>query len=76
MLCGNKTDLRDSPTNDTSCMSLKTFVTQDDGARIAREHSAIFLETSSQTGDNVIEALVQLSRYLERKIFFQKNDKF
>ncbi len=29
---------------------------------MAREHSAIFLETSAKDGSNVIDAIVQLSR--------------
>ena len=39
-------------------------VTSADGERIARDHSATFLETSSKDGDNVLDAMVQLSRYV------------
>lgn len=57
MLCGNKLDLR-SDLIDQGCRC----VTSENGEKLAREHSATFLETSSKDGDNVLDALVQLSR--------------
>ena len=58
MLCANKTDLRaEASANGRKCVST------DEGERTAREHSAIFIETSAKEGNNVIDALVQLSRY-------------
>ena len=57
MLCGNKLDLRSSLIDEgIRC------VTSENGERIARDHSATFLETSSKDGANVLDALVQLSR--------------
>ena len=57
MLCGNKTDLRaDHLAQGIRCVSA------ENGERLAREHSATFLETSSKDGANVLDALVQLSR--------------
>ena len=57
MLCANKVDLREEAANNgRKCVSL------EDGERMAREHSAIFIETSAKDGKNVIDALVQLSR--------------
>ena len=41
----------------------RTCATTEQGERVARDHSAIFLETSSKNGQNVLEALVKLSRY-------------
>ena len=58
MLCGNKLDLR-SDLIDQGCRC----VTSENGEKLAREHSATFLETSSKDGDNVLDALVQLSRW-------------
>lgn len=57
MLCANKVDIRaEALANGRKC------ITSDDGERMAREHSAIFIETSAKDGKNVIDALVQLSR--------------
>lgn len=57
MLCANKVDLRpEASANGRKCVSV------DEGERMAREHSAIFIETSAKEGNNVIDALVQLSR--------------
>ena len=41
----------------------RTCATTEQGERVARDHSAIFLETSSKNGQNVLEAIVKLSRY-------------
>ena len=57
MLCGNKLDLRTDLVNKGyKCVSSEM------GERVARDHSATFLETSSKDGGNVLDALVQLSR--------------
>ncbi len=57
MLCGNKLDLRaDLVAQGTRCVST------EDGERVARDHSATFLETSSKDGSNILDALIQLSR--------------
>ena len=39
-------------------------VTSADGERVARDHSATFLETSSKDGANVLDAMVKLSRFV------------
>ena len=57
MLCANKVDLREG----AEAMGRKC-VSQEEGQRMAREHSAIFIETSAKEGNNVLDALVQLSR--------------
>ena len=59
MLCGNKVDLRP----EASAAGRKS-VSRDDGERMARDHSAIFIETSAKDGQNVIDSLVQLVRYI------------
>lgn len=57
MLCGNKIDLRiDMVDKGLRCVSTEV------GEKVAREHSATFLETSSKDGGNVLNALIQLSR--------------
>ena len=59
ILCGNKVDLRAEASS-----AGRRCITPDEGQRMAREHSAIFIETSAKDGKNVIDALVQLSRFL------------
>ena len=54
MLCGNKSDLRSAG---------QARISLEDGETMAKEHQAIFIETSSKDGNNILEALVQLSRY-------------
>ena len=64
MLCANKVDTRaEAMANGRKCITI------DDGERMAREHSAIFIETSAKDGKNVIDALVQLSRYQSKYNF-------
>ncbi len=78
MMCANKTDLREEATALVSYLSKKLemshnnyslqlqgrrCVSTDEGDKLAREHSAIFIETSAKDGSNVIDAIVQLSRY-------------
>eukprot|EP00095_Tigriopus_kingsejongensis_P000097 maker-scaffold1877_size25834-snap-gene-0.9 protein:Tk00097 transcript:maker-scaffold1877_size25834-snap-gene-0.9-mRNA-1 annotation:"ras and ef-hand domain-containing protein" len=57
MLCANKIDLRPEVS-----ASGRRCVTTAEGERMGRDHSAIFIETSAKDGNNVIDALVQLSR--------------
>ena len=66
MLCANKVDLRSTLTSEG-----RRCVSADEGDRMAREHSAIFLETSAKDGSNIIEALVQLSRLDSFQIVFE-----
>lgn len=57
MLCGNKIDLRrDLIEKGMRCVSTEV------GEKVARDHSATFLETSSKQGANVMDSLVQLAR--------------
>ena len=49
MLCGNKIDLRE-----TCVAEGMRCVTAQNGERLAREHAATFLETSSKDGANVL----------------------
>ena len=58
MLCANKVDLRQEAMDRN-----QRVISAEKGEKLARHHQAIFLETSSKDGRNVIEALVQLSRY-------------
>ena len=64
MLCGNKVDLRQEAVSRN-----QRVISAEKGERLARNHQAIFLETSSKDGSNVIEALVQLSRYVLKCLF-------
>ncbi|GLH08293.1 GTP-binding protein Rheb homolog [Gryllus bimaculatus] len=55
-LCGNKLDLRnESRAQGISC------VDTSQGRKLAEENKAIFMETSSKTGDNILEAVLALS---------------
>ncbi|XP_060568165.1 ras and EF-hand domain-containing protein homolog isoform X5 [Ruditapes philippinarum] len=59
MLCGNKTDMR------TEAERLgRTVVSYDDGQRLAREYSALFIETSAKDGSNVTDSVVELTRLM------------
>ena len=58
MLCANKVDLRQEAIDRN-----QRVISTEKGEKLARHHQAIFLETSTKEGNNVIEALVQLSRY-------------
>ena len=57
MLCGNKVDLRKEAMERN-----QRVISAEKGEKLARDNQAIFLETSSKDGSNVMEALVQLSR--------------
>ena len=57
MLCANKVDLRLE-----ACAAGRKCVSTDEGEKTARDHSAIFIETSAKEGKNVFDALVHLAR--------------
>ncbi len=57
MLCANKVDLRMD-----ACASGRRCISTEEGQKMGREHSAIFIETSAKDGKNVFDALVQLAR--------------
>ena len=72
MLCANKVDLRQEAMDRD-----ERVISAEKGEKLARHHQAIFLETSSKDGSNVVEALVQLSRYkilFSYSILFQSTD--
>jgi len=56
ILCGNKVDQRTEPGQGRRCVG------NEDGEKMAREYSAIFMETSSKDGSNILDSLVMLAR--------------
>lgn len=60
MLCGSKKDLRDSVKN----MGVRCVDTEV-AENMARDHDAIFYETSSKSGENIAEALIAITRLAE-----------
>lgn len=59
MLIGNKNDLR------PECEKQgRRVVTHDDGHRLARDVSALFIETSAKDGSNITEAVIELTRLM------------
>ena len=71
MLCANKVDLRLE-----ACAAGRRCVSTDEGERAAREHSAVFIETSAKDGNNVFDALVHLARSVtdRRPLLFVYNN--
>lgn len=59
MLCANKTDLRE-----TAQTQGKICVTTESGDKLARDFAAIYLETSAKTGENVMDAVLHLTRQM------------
>ncbi|XP_066995628.2 ras and EF-hand domain-containing protein homolog [Anabrus simplex] len=57
VLCGNKVDLR----NEYRAQGV-TCVESSQGDKLARDCGALFVETSSKTGKNVIDAVITLCR--------------
>ncbi|EDO40857.1 predicted protein [Nematostella vectensis] len=57
MLCGNKIDIRQSAAAEN-----KTVITAESGSRLAKEHGALFIETSSKENKNIAEACIELAR--------------
>ena len=58
LICANKVDLRDEVQNlGARCIS------QQAGENLAKDYEALFYETSSKTGENIVDALINLSRY-------------
>jgi Ras and EF-hand domain-containing protein len=57
VLCGNKMDLRaEAQSNGVTCVDML------EGELLSREFGATFLETSSKTGTNIVDAVLTLSR--------------
>ena len=65
MLCANKVDLRLE-----ACAAGRKCVSTEEGERTAREHSAVFIETSAKDGNNVFDALVHLARECPNFVVF------
>lgn len=61
MLCGNKTDLRQSYIAEG-----KTVITEENGEKLAREYGALFIETSSKENRNITDACIELGRLLRK----------
>ncbi|XP_027038443.1 ras and EF-hand domain-containing protein-like isoform X1 [Pocillopora damicornis] len=61
MLCGNKTDLRQSYIAEG-----KTVITEENGEKLAREYGALFTETSSKENKNITDACIELGRLLRK----------
>ncbi|XP_078366535.1 ras and EF-hand domain-containing protein-like isoform X8 [Oculina patagonica] len=61
MLCGNKTDLRQSYIDEG-----KTVITHENGEKLAKEYGALFTETSSKENKNITEACIELGRLLRK----------
>ena len=45
-----------------ACAAGRKCVSTEEGEKTARDHSAIFIETSAKDGKNVFDALVHLAR--------------
>ncbi|CAF2747214.1 unnamed protein product [Rotaria sp. Silwood2] len=60
MIVANKIDLRDQMRAEG-----KRVVEHDDGARLAKEYQALFIETSAKDGTNSNEALIELARDMQ-----------
>ena len=56
-MCGNKVDQRQGQQAEG-----RRCVGAEEGEKMAREYSAIFMETSSKDGQNILDSLVLLAR--------------
>lgn len=57
LICGNKVDLREEMMiAGVKCVNTKT------GRNLAQDFNALFYETSSKTGENIVEAILTLTR--------------
>ena len=57
VLCGNKVDLRaEAQSNGVTCIDMV------EGELLSRDFGATFVETSSKTGTNIVDAVITLSR--------------
>lgn len=57
IVIGNKTDMRE-----TAQSQGRTVVTTEQGARLAKEFDALFIETSAKSDSNIEESLVEMCR--------------
>ena len=61
MLCGNKVDMREALLKQG-----QTCITRQQGETLARDFGAHFQETSARTGQGMVEAIVELGRWVQR----------
>ena len=59
IICGNKTDLR----HDARRKGMPV-VSQDQGQRLSNDVGALFIETSAKDGTNIINACLELAKYV------------
>ncbi|XP_076035967.1 ras and EF-hand domain-containing protein-like [Oratosquilla oratoria] len=59
VICGNKTDQRNMAT-----AAGHNTISSKDGEQLARTNGVSYIETSSKTGDNVVEAIIDLARQM------------
>ncbi len=57
MIVANKIDLRNQLRAEG-----KRVIEHDDGAKLAKEYNALFIETSAKDGTNSNETLIELAR--------------
>jgi small GTP-binding protein len=55
IIIANKTDLRDTITN-------RRVIRAEEGAKLAKEYDALFIETSAKDGSNIEESLIEMCR--------------
>ncbi|CAF0805275.1 unnamed protein product [Adineta steineri] len=60
MIVANKIDLRDQMRSEG-----KRVIEREDGARLAKEYQALFIETSAKDGTNSNETLIELARDMQ-----------
>lgn len=56
MIVGNKSDLREDIRFKNSCLKF------EDGLGLAKTFEGLFVETSAKNGNNITQAIVELSR--------------
>lgn len=59
MIAANKTDLREQLKGDD-----RRCVSTEDGDKLAKQFSAMFIETSAKSGENILESVTELARVL------------
>jgi small GTP-binding protein len=55
IIIANKTDLRDTTTT-------RRVIRTEEGAKLAKEYNALFIETSAKDGNNIEESLIEICR--------------
>ncbi len=57
IIIANKTDLRDTTTT-------RRVIRTEEGAKLAKEYNALFIETSAKDGNNIEESLIEICRWV------------